>query len=167
MRFLLLTVFPPPNKSCFKLTPSISHLSVYFPLGTLASSNDAFKTVTIQRWLLHTFYAWGNEGSQMGIEGFKVTNLPGTVTPPFVSQTGPQNSSSQSSLFLYTTHTSIYLTCFPTPFTFVTHFQSKFYLLSQGGGKCPHSSVVCVCLFSDRVLYSQAGLQFSTALRVT
>lgn len=74
--------FPLPNKSCFKLTPSISHLSVYFPLGTLASSDDGYKTVTIQRQLLHTFYPWGNEGSQMGIEGLKATRLPGTATPP-------------------------------------------------------------------------------------
>lgn len=60
---------PLPNKSCFKLTPNISHVSVYFPLGTLASSDDDCKTVTIQRQLPHTLYPRGNKGSQMGIGG--------------------------------------------------------------------------------------------------
>lgn len=61
--------FPLPNKSCFKLTLNISHLSVDFPLGTLASSDDDYKTVTIQRQLLHTFYPRGKQRLPDGNRG--------------------------------------------------------------------------------------------------
>lgn len=43
--------------------------------------------------------------------------------------------------------------------------KKKGLFLATRKAKCPNSSITC--LFSDRVLGSQAGLQFSTALRVT
>lgn len=133
--------FPLPNKSCFKLTPSISHLSVYFPLGTLASSNDGYKTVTIQRQLLHKFYPRGNKGSPMGIEGLKVTRLPGTATPPFVPQNSPTLVPRSQSP--YHPHENFF-----DMFSQTVHVYNSFskQVLSSvtRRGKSPNSSVVCL-----------------------
>lgn len=172
MRFLLLC-FPPPSKGYFKQTASTSHLSVCFLHGTFSSRDNGFKADNKQRQLLHIFCTHRNKGSQMGIDGSNVTRLPEPAMPPFVSQAGPQNSStlvtpSQFSLFLYATHTSIYLTCFPKTLTLVIPFQRKFYFLPQEGKEPKQQCcLLLACLFSDRVLGSQIGLQFSTAFRVT
>lgn len=119
---------PLPNKSCFKLTPNISHVSVYFPLGTLASSDDDYKTVTIQRQLPHTLYPRGNKGSQMGMGGGAqghpaARNSHATLCPPEFTHFGATLT------VLLTTHTRISLPCFPKPFTFIIHFQSEFCFL--------------------------------------
>lgn len=123
------------NNDCFKLTPSISHLSVYFLLGTFVSSDDDFKTVTIQRHILHTGkqrLRWVDEPT--------VLYLPGAARSPFVSQAGPQNPSTslpttQSSLFLYTSHTSIYLTHFPKPLPCI--FKEESFISCHKEAKVP------------------------------
>lgn len=150
------------NNDCFKLTPSISHLSVYFLLGTFVSSSGDFK-LSPHKESHYTHFTHRETKALMGQWISGVVPARSSRTTPCLPGWPPESiccsANPQSSPFLYTTHTSIYLTRSPKPRA--THFQrGTFSLPPQGGQRAQRAAwLVCFQTGSQVVRLLSSSLQ--------